>query len=229
MSQNPDAIHPHDLNNFKALMNEYKGLLTFEQVASWDQRASAEVEQIANAIREADAKRADASRRLEQTKQERAEQNFIARLFSSQKIEKSLDRLIQQFIEYKTSLEGLAAQLQESIDFTPNSPEEQASLIKELRQRKKELQLEKREVAAAMKAVRDDARQRSARAGQALGGLIYSSKVAASERRGIRYAKEAAVRPHEDAKAAIERQLVQVDRDILWAEKFTAGHGEGAL
>jgi len=70
-----------------------------------------------------------------------------------------------------------------------------------------------------MKAVRTGARQQSAQAGRVF-GVFYDSKVAASDRRSIRYAKEATLRPHEDAKAAIERQLVQTDRDILWAEKF---------
>ena len=37
----------------------------------------------------------------------------------------------------------------------------------------------------------------------------------------FRYHKEVALRPPEDAKTAIELQLIQVDRDILWAEKFT--------
>ena len=70
-----------------------------------------------------------------------------------------------------------------------------------------------------MKVVRTGARQQSAQAGRVF-GVFYDSKLAASERRSIRYSKESILRPHEDAKTAIERQLVQIDRDILWAEKF---------
>jgi hypothetical protein len=114
----------------------------------------------------------------------------------------------------------MASQMQEAIDFTPNSVEEQKALLRELRQRKKELQLEKRQVAASMKAIREGARQRSAQAGRGFFGM-YNPKQAASERRSIRYRKEAALRPHEDAKAAIERQIIQIDRDILWVGRYT--------
>lgn len=217
---NPELDKPYDLNNFKSLMTEYKSLLTFEQVASWDQHASAEVAIIVSAIQQTDSKRAELSRRLAQAQQERAEENFIARLFKGQKDEKALEQITEKLSEYKTSLEGLASQLQEAIDFTPNSPEEQGTLLKELKARKKELQVKKREVAAEMKAIRTGATSQSAKAGMYLGGLVYDRKLAASQRRGIRYEKEAALRPHENATAAIERQILQVDRDILWVEKF---------
>jgi hypothetical protein len=205
----------YNAKNFHALMTEHKGLLTFTDVASWDQRASAEVEQIVNAIQDADEKSADVSRKLEQVKKEHAEKNFIARLFSSQRLAKSLSRLILNYSIHKMGLDGLASQLQEARDFTPNSPEEKTSLLKELNVRKKELQVEKSELAAAKRAIRTDARKQNAHV-----GIRYSSKLAASERRSIRYKKEAALRPLEDAKTAIERQLIQVDHDILWAERL---------
>lgn len=215
-----DTFQPYELNNFTSLMTEYKGLLTFEQVAVWDQRANIEAENIVNAIQRVDSRRADLSRSLEQSKQERAEENFITRLFSGRKTEKALEQLAEHLSQYKTSLEGMASQLQEAIDFTPNSPGEQAALLKELKARKKELQIEKREVAAEMKAIRTGATKQSAEAGMLFGGVIYDRKIAANQRRGIRYEKEATLRPHENAKTAIERQMLQVDRDILWVEKF---------
>ena len=50
----------------------------------------------------------------------------------------------------------------------------------------------------------------------------YSSKMAARECRGIRYRKEAQLRPHEDAVTAIERQLLQIDQDIFWVESINS-------
>lgn len=114
----------------------------------------------------------------------------------------------------------MAIKMLEAVDFTPNSKEEQAVLLKELRIRKKELQIQKREVAASMKAIRTEARQHSARAGTIL-GITYSAKVASSQRRSIRYTKEATLRPQEDEKAAVERQLLQVDRGIVGVERFS--------
>lgn len=210
----------YDNSNFKKLTAEFKTLGTFSAVATWDSQAQLEIEKLVRAVHDIDAETARLQRTLADLERAKAERSFFEKLFSGNKQEKETNQLIEEYGKLKTAFEGMASLLQESIDFTPNSPEEQTSLIKELRQRKKELQIEKREVAATMKAVRDSARQRSAQAGQALGGLLYSSKSAAIERRGIRYDKERILRPHEDAKAAIERQIVQVDRDILWAEKF---------
>jgi hypothetical protein len=206
-------------NDFKALMAEYKRLSTFGEVESWDRRASAETDRIVSAIRKVDEDNAELSEKLKQAEKERSEKPFFNRLFGSRKVEKYLAQQIENCRNHKAILEALAAQMQEAIDFTPNSPEEQKSLLKELKQRKKELQVEKREIAAAMKAIRTDARQKSSNAGRVFG--LYDSKVAASDRRHIRYAKEAALGPHEDSKAALDRQITQVDRDILWAERFT--------
>ncbi len=102
----------------------------------------------------------------------------------------------------------MASDMQEVMDFSPTSSEEQKVLLKELRQPKKELQVEKREVAARMKAIRTEARQQSVHAGKVFLGS-YDSKLGENQRRQIRYSKESALRPQEDAKAAFERQLLK--------------------
>jgi vacuolar-type H+-ATPase subunit I/STV1 len=209
----------YDDGNFREFMAQFRMLSTFAAVESWDRQAQTEVERILGVIRGLDMEMAQQAQTVEQLRQSKSEKSLMGRLLSSGKEEKELTQRIEKYREYKTTLGKMASQLQESIDFTPNSPEEQKVLLKELRQRKKELQVEKREIAATMKAVRTDARQQSAQAGRVF-GVFHDSKLAAIERRSIRYSKESALRPHEDAKATIERQLVQVDRDILWAEKF---------
>lgn len=213
-------VFSYDSSVFNALMTEYKNLRTFADVASWDERAKAELEEAVKGVRIIDEKTFDASRQLEQLKKEREEKNIFARAFSSRGDEQKLTEWIATYGQLKEALQKIATILQEAIDFTPNSPEEQQALLKELRARKKELQVEKRAVAQKMKAIRTEARQKSSDAGFVF-GLYYNSKTASSERRGIRYQKEAALQPHETEKDAIERQLIQADRDILWAEKFT--------
>jgi len=215
--QSAQAIQ-YDDKNYRALMDEYKTLSTYENVAGWDQRAQAEVDKLAGVLQELEAEIARQSETLEQTKREHAQKSFLKRTFSDRKPEKEIAQFIDQCRQNMTTLEGMASKLQEAIDFTPNSPEEQKTLLKELRLRKKELQAEKREVAANMKAIRNEARAQSVHAGRGFFG--YSSKSAAYDRRQIRYAKEAALGPHEDAKTAIERQLIQVEKDIVWAERF---------
>lgn len=131
-----------------------------------------------------------------------------------------LERTISEYQGHKDTLRKMIEKMQEAIDFTPDNPEAQKELLAELRQRKKELQIQKREVLDGMRAIRVEARQQSTKAGAILGGLLYDSAYAARQRRGIRYAKETALRPHEDLRAAIERQIMQAERDILWVKKF---------
>jgi hypothetical protein len=183
-------------SNFQLLMNEFNGLSTFSAVVAWDERANIELQSLIDGIQLFDS-----------------EINRQSKILNEQRIETYKTK-------YRVLMENMAEKLQESIDFTPNSSTEQKSLLKELRQRKKELQLEKREVAASAKQIREKARLKSIHAGRVL-GIIYDSKLAAIERRAIRYGREAAVAPHENVKASIERQILQIDKDILWVERFT--------
>ena len=102
----------------------------------------------------------------------------------------------------------------------PKTAEERNLLVKELRIHKKELQLRKREATAAATAIREEARTQSAYAGKTWLGL-YDSGLAAAQRRRIRYAKEAALHPHEDVKASIQRQQLHIDQDLLWLDRLS--------
>ena len=190
-------------NNFQMLMSELKQLSAFNEVDKWDKEAELELLKINSQIQQLNSEIA----RCQQA-------------FSSSRLQQLLFKSTLQQINhsYKITLENMANELQEAIDFTPNSLNEKKELLKELKTRKKELQLQKRVVAANMKAIRRKARTESANAGRSLYG--YNSKMAARERRRIRYHKEAHLRPHEDLITAIERQLLQIDKDIFWTESI---------
>jgi len=160
-----------------------------------------------------------ASAALEQEKQELGQESFFRRHFGAHKSHEASGARLLDLRQRKAQLDSLAQKLHTAIDSTPRSAEEKSLLVKELRLRKKELQAEKREASAAMTSIRKEARVESVHAGKTWLGL-YDSSLAAAQRRAIRYAKEAALNPHEDSKAAIERQIAQVERDILWLERF---------
>ena len=176
-------------------MSQFTRLSRFAEVAEWDERAELQIQKLIKAI---------------QTIEREITQH-------SQFLEKLI--LESHRLKYKTVLENIVDKLQEAIDFTPNSSKEQKALIKELRQQKKELHLQKRELAIDMKAIRRNARSQTSNAGK--GFLGYNSKLAAFERRKIRYQKEAFLRPNEDISASIERQILQLDKNILWVERFS--------
>lgn len=183
-------------SKYTQMMLDFQKLSTFQQVEEWDRLADLEIQQIINSVQTIESEIAKYSDILGQF---------------------NINQLKQRYI---VVLENMAEKLQEAIDFTPNSIKEQKILLKELKQQKKELQLKKRELTANMRSIQADARSRSIYAGRGFLG-IYDSKLAAHERRRIRYQKEEALRPSEDIKAAIDRQILQIDKDILWVERFS--------
>jgi hypothetical protein len=64
-----------------------------------------------------------------------------------------------------------------------------------------------------MAGIRTDARQSAASASSALFATKWT-------RRAARWQKEAALRPHEGQKAALERQLIQLERLEHWLESL---------
>ena len=70
-----------------------------------------------------------------------------------------------------------------------------------------------------MTEIRRDARIKSDGAGITWIGF-YSSTLASDQRRWIRHDKEAALRPHEDVKESIDRQLIAYEKLLIWLENF---------
>ncbi|MFN6484215.1 MULTISPECIES: hypothetical protein [unclassified Nostoc] len=183
-------------SNYTKVMLDFQELYTFSEVSEWDKNAGITIKKIMDLIQNIEIEIDAHKDVLNQWKKKELQKKHIS------------------------VLENMAEKLQEAIDFTPNSSKEQKALLKELRHQKKELQLQKREVTANMKLIQAKARSRSVYAGKGFLG-IYNSKLAASERRRIRYQKEAELNPSEDIKAAIERQIMQIDKNILWVERFS--------
>jgi hypothetical protein len=210
-------VTSYSADNYNSLMAEFKDLSTLTEASAWDQRAQAEVDRINNVVRELKDKLAEKTKDLAQMQTERNAKPFFSRIFASTKPEQELSQEIDQVQKHISYLMEMGDKLSDAIDFTPNSPEEKKALLAELRIHKKELEADKREVALNMSAIRADARQKNANID---GRTSYDSKSAARDRRQVHYEKEAALQPHEDAKAAIERQIIQVEKDILRVEKF---------
>ena len=207
------------VNQANSLLKSVLSLSTFNDVKEWDEKAAI---QIANIVAVVDKTKNELSHLNQQSQmalQEHEDKPFLNRIFSSNP-ERKFKSAIAELEKQRTILESLAEELQLKIDFTPNSSEEQKILIQELKQRKKELNAEKREVAAKMKEIRTIARQESANASYSVGALVGGSKYTAAQRRAIRYEKESKLAPHEDEKASIERQIIEADKLIIWAERF---------
>ncbi|MCJ7706002.1 MAG: hypothetical protein MUO38_00145 [Anaerolineales bacterium] len=91
-------------------------------------------------------------------------------------------------------------------------------MLAEFRLLKKEITTEKRSVSQAMREIRTKARQDITSWTGVRGGFVGS--VARLDRMQIRHGKEAALAPHEGTRAALERQIVEVERSINWVSRF---------
>ena len=108
--------------------------------------------------------------------------------------------------------------VQSLINDTPTSEAERAAMLRELRASKKTLQLDKREINSQLQNIRGDARRQSAGAATSFLGMTTGRKYVAAERRLIRSAKEHAIASPEEAKRALDRRLLELDRQIVRIE-----------
>lgn len=207
------------------LLTRFKNLSKFEEAAVWDGDAEAVlklVEQYNERIRKFISSQEQA---LEELKSSRASQSFAKKMFASRKDEKSIETDLAAARKGIEENEETIDTLYELMDRTPSSKAEQAEMLKEFRQLKKELTTEKRAVNEEIRAIRAEARQKTTRM-TGISGSGFMGSAARYSRASIRYQKESALRPNEDAKAAIERQLINIEKRINWVSRFSGDDPE---
>lgn len=198
-------------SNLKKLMSEFQTLSTFAGVMDWGKKAGDEIERIAGIIRALDIEIARDAHELERIRYEQAKKPLVGRLFNKGSgEEKDIEQRIEQRRQEKTALEKETLQLQEAIDFTPKSADEKKVLMNELRQHKRQLQEKRREITTVIRGPRTELQQ----------APEPGFDAAAAKRRKARYARDSELREQEKSKDAMDRQLSQIDSDLLWVEKF---------
>lgn len=131
-------------------------------------------------------------------------------------IERSKRLVASQKIGESQRLREMVRVVFRLIEDTPSTKEEKSEMLQSLKLQKKEMQLEKRQEASAIRAVRTDARHRSASAGVS----IFGSKYTANSRKLIRFEKERAIKGMENKQVSIDEVIMSIDREILRIEKF---------
>lgn len=209
---------PQHTASVDALIAEVTGLNSFEEVQGWDNKAKAALDKITADLDAVEKEIASVQQELTRLQAVHDAKPAYLKLMGKGGEYKSAEKQLAQFQTGQAQLEELADMLQGTIDMTPNSPDEQKLLIKGLRLQKKELQAQKKEVAAEMRAIRVESRQKSAQVTNY--GFRSLSGLATAERRRLRLQREIGLAPQEDRKAAIEKQILKLERLILWAEKL---------
>lgn len=206
------ASREHDMAHANELLMALGDLYTFEQIAVWDKNATAEAERIQGTLAEIQGKQQALSQAIQQEQRDHAAKGFLSRLFASRQERKRFLDELARLAKESARLQSFLSEFQTTIDFTPNSPADLKDMLTEFKQRRKELQIEKRGLDSQMAGIRVEARRKTT--------YTDPGKPGAWSRRQIRLEKEAALGPHETEKAGLLRQIVYLDRMIAWLERF---------
>ena len=207
------------------LREQYENLTTFSEAAQFDSNAFALIQLFEKYHAVLHNFRSQAEQSLRETKAARDALPLHKRIFSSRGEEKSHRKNMEDFDKSISNLENTISLLQELIDSTPASKAEQKGMLQKFSITKKELTLEKRRVNEEMRNVRTAARQKMTNWTGVRGGTL--GKVARYQRTAIRLDKESTLSPLEKERAIIERQQLEIEKQIIWVSKFVGDDPEG--
>jgi chromosome segregation ATPase len=199
--------------NASLLATAIKNLRNFDEIAEWDKKAMAEVEALHSILKAIEEKRHKAIQGISQEQQEHKAKSFLTKLFDRRKEQKRWIAEQSRLDREKVQIEKVIGQFESAIDFMPDSLAKLKELLEECKQQKEELLTEKKAVNAQMASIREDAKQQTANTNY--------GKYGKGDRRRIRLNKDAALRPQDDQKTAIERQITELDQTIVWLERFS--------
>ena len=203
----------YDTANANLLAIELRKLHSLAGVSEWNKKATVEVQALHSVLKAIEEKQAKVTQVLLQDQQEYAAKPFFNKLFDLRKEQRRWRAEQARLGREKAHMEALIEQFESAVAFIPQNPDDLKTLIKECKQQKEELLTEKKAVNAQMSSIRVEAKQQTANTNYGNYGK--------GDRRRIRLNKDAALRPQESQKTAIERQIKELDQIIIWLERFT--------
>jgi hypothetical protein len=201
-----------DSSKVTTLSESIVSLKTINEVFEWDKNAAAEIELLKNHVNIIERKLQQISSAIIVEKQKHDAKSFFSKIFDNEKEKKYLLEKHNKLSVSRKMIEKTVEDLSNAIAFTPDSVDDVKTLIKECRNSKKELQIQKKSINSEMTSIRVEARQKSV-------NTMYG-KYGKWDRRMIQLNKESALQPKENKKAAIERQIIKIDQLELWLERF---------
>jgi hypothetical protein len=198
--------------NARTLAIAIKNLRNFDEITEWDKKVMAEVEALNLILKAIEGKQQKAIQVISQEQQEHEAKSFLTKLFDRRKEQKRWLAEQSRLAREKVQIENVIGQFESAIDFMPDSLDKLKELLEECKQQKEELLTEMKAVNAQMSSIREDAKQQTANTNY--------GKYGKGDRRRIRLNKDVALRPQDDQKTAIERQITELDQTIVWLERF---------
>jgi hypothetical protein len=196
------------------LYQTHNALQTLHNAQAWDKDARALINLLHILRTDWAFYRKHLVNKLAQLKEERRKKSFFSRALSSRSGEAEATKLIKQVDIETASLTRIVEELNGMLEKTPTNKTEQAEIASAIREVKKDLILQKREVNETMCLAKTNARQKTANWTRLNKGLLGS--VARYQRISIEIEKERALAPTEGIKMLIEKQLTALEKDLNW-------------
>jgi chromosome segregation ATPase len=198
--------------NASLLATAVKNMHSFEEIATWNKNALAEVKVLQSILKAIEEKQQTAIKVVSQEQQNHAAKSFLPKLFDGRRELKRWLAEQSRLAREKAQIETVIDQFESAIDFMPGSLDDLEELMEECKRQKKELLTEKKDVNAQMSSIRLDAKQQTANTNY--------GKYGKGDRRRIKLNKDAALKPQDDQKTALARQITKLDEMIHWLERF---------
>ena len=198
--------------NASHLATTIQNLSSIEEIAKWNKKAKAEVEDLNAILKAIEEKQQTATEVISHKQQEYNTKNFLTKFFDLRKEQKRWLSEQSRLEREKTQIENVIIQFQSTLDFMPVSHDKAKKLLEDCKRQKNELHTE-------MKAVNDQKSSIRAKAKLQKANTNYG-KYGKGDRYWIKLNKKSALRSQDDQKTAIERQTTELDQMIIWLERF---------
>ena len=199
------------------LLQTHKTLQSSRDAREWDNDSRALIDLMQSFKNDWNVYRKEQETLLEHLNKERDNKPLLSRLLS-----KRPDEIVKKSIEMIDAeingIDVVVDELNEKMDKTPANKSEQEEISDVIKEVKKELTLQKREINENLRQTRASARQKTANWTGSNPGLLGT--VARYQRSSIRMEKERALVPAENLKTFVEKKLVSLDRDLNWVKHF---------
>jgi len=129
---------PYDVTAARRLKNQFENLRTFGEVAAWDGEAQEEIDRMRRSLDGLSATEALVAQMEAAATRAHGNKTFLKRTFTTAPEVIAAGEWRKQAAAHGTELSELIEELEAGIDKTPNSPEEQNEMVRELKLVKKE-------------------------------------------------------------------------------------------
>ena len=205
------------LDKTNILLKQIAEITSFDAVAKWDNEAREVLGLLKKAFEEANGIEEILKKDLTSLEIKYKNLPFYKKIFYNKKMENAILAKIQEIRNTKDTHTRCIDFLEEWIEKTPDDKNQADLMLKELKLMKKELTTAKKEISAQIKDINNKARMENA---QVSTEYFSSAKSKQLQKIQIRMNKENSLLSQQDQKAAMDKQIIDIEKLINWVERI---------